>query len=105
MEIENDIEMYLKNSIRAAGGKCMKFVSPGTRGVPDRICFLKGLCFFVELKSKSGKLSAAQKVAISEFRKQGQHVYVMASRDDIAHLVGLISEYGVLPSESRYQKV
>lgn len=46
------IENYLKDKVRACGGQCWKWVSPGRRGVPDRIVLMpNGLVAFVETKA------------------------------------------------------
>ena len=49
--LEKDIERHLREGIKSLGGWCLKFVSPGFTGVPDRIVLMPGgkLCF-VELK-------------------------------------------------------
>ena len=36
MEREKQIEKYLRLRIEERGGVCLKFVSPGQDGVPDR---------------------------------------------------------------------
>lgn len=49
---EKKVEEHLINRVERAGGLCWKFTSPGTSGVPDRICLLPGgLVFFVECKA------------------------------------------------------
>lgn len=52
---ENLIEKYLRKRVKAAGGQCYKWVSPGLKGVPDRIVLFPGsrMCF-VETK-KTGR--------------------------------------------------
>jgi transposase len=40
--MERDIEQALIKSVRKAGGLCLKFVSPGWSGVPDRLCLWPG---------------------------------------------------------------
>lgn len=48
---EAEVEAALVARVRAAGGVCWKFTSPGTQGVPDRIVILPGgRVGFVELK-------------------------------------------------------
>ena len=48
---EREIEAFLRQKIKSAGGLCLKFVSPGWAGAPDRLCLLPGgKIFFVELK-------------------------------------------------------
>ena len=66
---ESKIEKYLRESIEARGGECFKWVSPGRRGVPDRIVLMPSpdkfsICaprvIFVELKSPTGRLRPEQ---------------------------------------------
>lgn len=53
---ESDIETYLRKKVEASGGKCWKWVSPGRRGVPDRIVIMPGgVVAFVELKAPGKK--------------------------------------------------
>ena len=47
---EIDVERYLVKRVKALGGQCFKWVSPGHAGVPDRIGVLpQGQVFFVEV--------------------------------------------------------
>ena len=49
---ENRVEEALRKKVIAAGGLCLKFVSPGQRGVPDRLCIMPhGVVAFAELKA------------------------------------------------------
>lgn len=51
----------MRRAVEAAGGRCLKWVSPGAQGVPDRIVLLPGgRAAFVEVKRPGGKLSALQ---------------------------------------------
>lgn len=48
---EVKVESALRDAVRAEGGLCLKFRSPGNDGVPDRIClFPGGRVAFVETK-------------------------------------------------------
>lgn len=60
--LEKEIEKKLREKVEALGGRCLKWVCPGWRGVPDRLVLLPGgRVFFVETKRpKGGKLSALQ---------------------------------------------
>ena len=61
MERERDIEKRLRCQIERMGGKFMKFVSPGNDGAPDRIAIMPGgRIWFVELKTRKGRLSALE---------------------------------------------
>lgn len=58
---ESKIEAALVKHVTALGGLCEKFTSPSKRGVPDRIVTLpEGVIIFVELKTKTGKVSKLQ---------------------------------------------
>lgn len=59
--LEKDIEAALVRRVKALGGLCEKFTSPGRRSVPDRIVTLpKGRVIFVELKAPGKKPSELQ---------------------------------------------
>lgn len=59
--LESKIEKALIARVKTLDGTCEKFVSPGRRGVPDRLVTLPGgRIIFVELKSPSGRLSPSQ---------------------------------------------
>lgn len=58
---ERDIEKKLIKGVKKLGGECLKWTSPGTDGVPDRIVILpSGDIFFVELKGENGRVSGPQ---------------------------------------------
>jgi hypothetical protein len=81
---ESDIESYLRDKIRAMGGKCWKFISPGTGGVPDRIVLLpNGRMFFVELKAPGKTLRPLQRKRKEELQALGFSVYVFDSKDEV----------------------
>ena len=59
---ENTIEAYLRDQVKAIGGKAYKFVSPGNNGVPDRlVCLPGGRGIFVELKAPGKKPTPLQR--------------------------------------------
>jgi hypothetical protein len=59
--LEKTIELALIARVKTLNGTCEKFLSPGRRGVPDRIVTLpSGRIIFVELKGTDGRLSPAQ---------------------------------------------
>lgn len=73
---ESAIESKCCVLARAAGFLSMKFVSPGTRGVPDRI-FIGPRIFFVEFKRVGGKVRIEQERAIAKMRAHGAEVHVI----------------------------
>lgn len=69
---EKDLERKLVEGIRQLGGLCLKFVSPGVNGVPDRIVMLPGgRIIFVEMKAKNGRLSQQQQAVLARFTRLG----------------------------------
>ncbi|HDE4009722.1 TPA: VRR-NUC domain-containing protein, partial [Staphylococcus aureus] len=52
---ESTLEKYLVKEITKLNGLCLKWVAPGTRGVPDRIIIMpEGKTYFVEMKQEKG---------------------------------------------------
>lgn len=87
MQIEKDIETYLKKQITKIGGLCYKFTSPGTRGVPDRIVIYKGETFFIEMKRPGGKLRKDQQKIAKQIEQQGVKVFVLDTKMSVDHFV------------------
>jgi hypothetical protein len=83
------VEQYLVKRIRALGGHCRKVSFIGHRGAPDRLVLLPpqpsglGPVFWVELKSPTGALRAAQIREHAILRTFGQLVYVLRSKGDV----------------------
>ncbi|MCC2249096.1 VRR-NUC domain-containing protein [Virgibacillus sp. AGTR] len=85
---ESQLEKRLKDKIEQLGGLCFKWVSPGRRGVPDRICILpRGRTLFVEMKAPDGKLSPLQEKRIQELEKRKHEVYVLESKQQVDNFI------------------
>ena len=85
---EREIERKLKNGVEKAGGLCLKFISPGFNGVPDRIIlFPKGKITFIELKAPGEKPRPLQTARIEKLRDYGFRVEVLDSKEEIGELV------------------
>lgn len=81
---EKEIEKKLREGIERLGGRAYKFISPGNRGVPDRIIALPGARLaFVELKRDEGELSGLQKVQIRKLTQMGFEVWVLYGMDQV----------------------
>ena len=71
---ESSLERKVRQLVKARGGWAFKFISPGTPGVPDRICvFPGGKIVFVELKrpGRNNGLSPQQWKIITWLRTKG----------------------------------
>lgn len=85
---ESRIEKRLKKEIELIGGKALKFVSPGTAGVPDRIVLLpEGRIVFVELKAPGEKPKALQKLRKKQFEELGFRVEIIDSIEGVEKFI------------------
>lgn len=81
---ESSLERYLVQRIHTIGGECLKFVSPGRVGVPDRVVLLPGgEIVFCELKAPGGKVSPAQTRVHKRFGELTVAVKVLWSESQI----------------------
>ena len=88
---ESQIERRLVEGVKRLGGMCLKFVSPGTLGVPDRIIITaKGRGIFVELKTETGRLTKIQRYVIGEMQKRGADARVVKGIDEVKELLAEI---------------
>ncbi|MGJ0624123.1 VRR-NUC domain-containing protein [Xenorhabdus bovienii] len=79
---ESVIENHLVKEIKKAGGIAYKFVSPGRRAVPDRICVLPGgRILFVECKAPGERPRPDQIREHERLRALGCEVVVLDSKN------------------------
>lgn len=89
--LEKEIEAKLKKGVEDIGGLCLKWVSPGYVGVPDRIIILPGgTIYFVELKAPGKKERVRQQYVQQRIRRMGFIVY--ASVDSLAFVDAIIDD-------------
>jgi hypothetical protein len=70
---ESEIERHLVWHVVRMGGVAYKFKSANHRGVSDRVvCLPNGQTWFIELKTKGGRLAPLQKVFAQEMERLGQ---------------------------------
>ena len=82
---EKDVEQALIREIRKRGGICLKFVSPGWDGAPDRVClFSGGRIVFVEVKRPGAKPRPLQARRMEQLRELGFTVAVVDSLEGAA---------------------
>lgn len=88
---ERDVEGYLVRRVKAAGGWPLKFVSPGTRGVPDRLLIFPGKVMFIEVKrpgQKSRKLQELVQDKLIEYRQEVATVTTYGEVDALLQAAG-----------------
>ncbi|WP_406710416.1 VRR-NUC domain-containing protein [Trueperella pyogenes] len=88
---EHHIEQALKHSVDEIGGISWKLVSPGTAGVPDRICIMRGRIVFVELKAPGRQPSPIQARRITQLRDHVMTVLVVDSLTGVEEVLDALS--------------
>ena len=86
-ELEKNVEALLNRRVVALGGMTSKFVSPATRGMPDRLVVLAGKVFLVEVKTEIGTLSPLQERAIKKLSRAGADVYIVYGKRGVEQFV------------------
>jgi hypothetical protein len=95
---ERDIEAYLRDQVRKAGGRAYKFTSPGNNGVPDRIVTLPGgRIAFAELKAPGKKPTPLQINQHRFIRNQGLPVVTIDSKEGVDEFIRQLTDQGGLP--------
>lgn len=86
--LEENVENRLTKEVKKRGGKAPKFVSPGLRGMPDRIVLLPGArTIFVELKKPGETRDPLQIKRAQELEALGYEVYCLDSYEAIDRFV------------------
>ena len=81
---EAEIEKHFKWAVESIGGKTYKFTSPSNRGVSDRIaCMPDGSTWFVELKTRGGRLSPLQKIFAEDVERLKQNYRCFWNKEQI----------------------
>ena len=86
--VEKNVERHFCWVVERLGGKTYKFTSPGRRGVADRIaCLPDGSTWFVELKTKGGRLSPLQKMFAADMAALNQKYACLWTKEQIDELL------------------
>lgn len=86
--LESTIELKIKGAVIVMGGLCLKWVSPGFSGVPDRIIILPGgRILFVEVKRPGGKLRPRQQRVHDQMRSLGCEVITVDDADEMIRIL------------------
>ncbi len=88
---EKEIERHLKNPIKALGGFCLKLVTPGFTGIPDRLILLPGgVVRFVETKRPGKTETRRQEYVHGQLRALGFTVY--STIDTVEKIKAVVAE-------------
>ena len=94
--MEKQIEKYLRCGIEKLGGECLKLITPGKDGAPDRlVLWSPGKCEFIETKQPSGILSPLQKAYHKMLRQLGFKVYVLWDRKEVKNYLDEIQRTSI----------
>jgi len=92
---EKEVEQRLIAAVRKSGGLCLKFVSPGWSGAPDRIClFPGGRVLFVEVKRPGNKPRALQMRRKEQLERRGFDSVVVDSKEAVDDLMRSVGVWG-----------
>jgi hypothetical protein len=81
---ESEVERHFVWTVERMGGITYKFTSPGRKGVADRIaCLPDGSTWFVELKTKGGRLSKLQMLFAAEITLVNQKYACLWTKEQI----------------------
>ncbi len=86
---ESKIEKDVCDHASELGWLVYKFVSPGTRGVPDRVIMKNGIVIFIEFKKRNEVPSGLQKKQVKKIRDRGIKVFIV---DDLKEGIDLINQ-------------
>lgn len=88
---EKQIEQKLVEIVKAEGGVCWKFTSPGTAGVPDRIVLMpQSKIAFVEVKAPGKHPRPLQTARHKLLRQLGFQVFVLDNPEQIGGVIDAI---------------
>lgn len=85
---ETKLEQYLVKEVKKQNGLCLKWIAPGTKGVPDRIVVMpNGKTYYVELKQPKGRIDPLQKYMHRQLEERGHKVYVLWTKEQVNEFV------------------
>ena len=89
---ESSVEKHLTRAVEARGGVALKFVSPGSAGVPDRLVLMPGgRCGLIELKAPSQRPRPLQLRWLERLAGLGIPCGWSADRDEIDRWVAALA--------------
>ncbi|MFD1954280.1 VRR-NUC domain-containing protein [Paenibacillus thailandensis] len=89
---ESTLERKFRLAVERIGGKAPKWVSPGNRGVPDRLVILPGgRTVYAELKAPGKPLEPLQRKWQKTLLGMGHRHYKIDSDEDIDRFIAEVS--------------
>ena len=85
--LEKEIEKHVNDHAKSTGWLQYKFVSPGKRGVPDRMYFYRSYCLMIEFKMLGRKPTALQEKEMRLLRKAGIQCEIVDNVTEGRHLL------------------
>lgn len=83
MDTESAIQTYLINQVKARGGVADKVVSKSRRGFVDVLANLNGVEWFIEVKTRNGRLSELQRAFGFECLRIGRKWRLIVSKEEV----------------------
>ena len=92
MQLERNVEGYLRRQVEKRGGRCYKFIPDIGNGMPDRIIVLPGgILVWVETKNGERKNARMlQKVQHRKLRSLGQRVEIAHTKAQVDALMRIL---------------
>lgn len=86
-ERETRVEDRITSWAKRNGWWCSKYVSPGKRGVPDRVFIRKGIVVFIEVKRPGKEPTRQQYKRHDDMRAKGANVYWADNHEDAIRIL------------------
>jgi hypothetical protein len=88
MAYEADLEAWARKETIKAGGYLLKWVSPGNKGVPDRILLMPKYSAYLEFKNKTAQLEPLQETWRKRIIALDLPHYVVRTKADFLTILG-----------------
>lgn len=97
MALEKDLEQKCRRLVIERNGELLKFVSPGNKGVHDRLLVLPDFFALIEFKrGKKAKVQPLQDYWQDRFTQLGVEVFRVASMADFTEILNHAERYTTL---------
>jgi len=98
--LEKQLKKKLKTEVEKLGGLCLKLVTPGFTGIPDRLVIMPGgNNYFIEMKAPGGELSERQKTVTDMLKSLGCNYFLVSNEIQLDTLTGWLkfqTKHGII---------